>query len=122
MLFSFSLPRKTLKLAYIIQFQLYIGLLSNPRKPEGSKAAPDEDDSDDGSDEELGPQKKNALGEVTKTGNVQNGLSRPEPDNDGEILDDILDEKDNLIAFINDPERVVKIFLSSHMRKQGLIW
>ena len=30
--------------------------------------------------------------------------------------------EERLIAFLNDPERSMKIFLSSYMREQGLIW
>jgi len=38
-------------------------------------------------------------------------------------LEDAYAEKeDSLNTFLNDPERVIKIFLSSYLRKQGLIW
>lgn len=30
--------------------------------------------------------------------------------------------EDRLVAFLNDPERAVRIFMSSHMREKGLIW
>jgi hypothetical protein len=30
--------------------------------------------------------------------------------------------EEKLIVFLNDPEKSVTIFLSSHMREQGLIW
>jgi len=30
--------------------------------------------------------------------------------------------EEKLMVFLNDPEKSIKIFLSSHMREQGLIW
>jgi hypothetical protein len=30
--------------------------------------------------------------------------------------------EERLIAFLNDPEKSMKIFLSSYMREQGMIW
>jgi hypothetical protein len=43
-----------------------------------------------------------------------------EPDALMEVDDDA--KEDKLEAFLNDPEHATKVFLSSHMRKQGLIW
>jgi len=33
-----------------------------------------------------------------------------------------LEKETKLLAFLNDPEKSVKVFLSSYMRKEGLIW
>jgi hypothetical protein len=47
-------------------------------------------------------------------------------ENDEEIhslLDDAnMAKDDKMNAFLNDPEKVVKVFLSLYMQKQGLIW
>lgn len=52
-------------------------------------------------------------------------------DDDDDDEDDALEKnvleaeefrEDRLIAFLNDPEKVVQIFLSSYMREKGLIW
>ena len=33
-----------------------------------------------------------------------------------------VERETKLLAFLNDPEKSVKVFLSSYMRKEGLIW
>lgn len=33
-----------------------------------------------------------------------------------------LEKETKLLAFLNDPEKSIKVFLSSYMRKEGLIW
>lgn len=45
---------------------------------------------------------------------------------DAEVRD-LLDEEnarkeEKVVTFLNDPEESIRIFLSSYMRKQGLIW
>lgn len=117
------------------QFQLYAGLLANiPIWHKIDKNKPEDEDDDDVEDED----------EPTKVNiKVPEPQRRPRPpraripystygkdpievNDDGEIRDLLDDEaavkEDKLADFLNDPERSVQVFLSSYMRKQGLIW
>jgi hypothetical protein len=54
------------------------------------------------------------------------GEDIPKVDGDAGVRK-LLDEEavrrdEKLTAFLNDPEGMIKVFLSSYMRKQGLIW
>ena len=100
----------------LIQFRLFVGLLANAqRKINGGKSAPEEE-SDEDSDVEL-----ETAGIPTATGPTQATSEKDTAAADQIIeLDDVREDKLN--AFLNDPERTIKIFLSSYMRKQGLIW
>ena len=51
----------------------------------------------------------------------------PVPVGSDEEVKDLLNEEnarkeEKVVTFLNDPEEQLKIFLSSYMRKQGLIW
>jgi hypothetical protein len=63
-----------------------------------------------------------------KVGDVDNDdLDDLDDDDDDDVLEKNALEaeefrEDRLIAFLNDPEKAVQIFLSSYMREKGLIW
>ena len=115
---------------------MYIGLLVNPsvyRKDDAKSgergASPDFDSEDDGDDSTPG---------VDSTVDKSHGSSknRPRPcdpsvvekgdEDEDELFDpQKIDEEikeEMLMIFLKDPERSVRIFLSSHMREKGLIW
>jgi hypothetical protein len=51
----------------------------------------------------------------------------PVPVGSDEEVKDLLNQEnarkeEKVVTFLNDPEEQLKIFLSSYMRKQGLIW
>jgi hypothetical protein len=53
--------------------------------------------------------------------------AEPVPVNSDAEVRDLLDKENALkeekvLTFLNDPEESMKIFLSSYMRRQGLIW
>ncbi|KAG0698703.1 hypothetical protein DFH29DRAFT_940358 [Suillus ampliporus] len=114
------------------QFRLYVGLLVNPnvyRKPSKDGEADDDDD------DSIGPSNDQINAEDTSgqvppsEDHVQSAYSVELDDHDDDEgalqarksdLEEQREEK--LVVFLNDPEKSVTIFLSSHMREQGLIW
>jgi hypothetical protein len=89
-------------------------LLTNTqgRKTNGGKAAPEESDSDS----EMETEMANGVAQPPAPQVVNEAVTNDQITE----LDDVREDKLN--AFLNDPEQMIKIFLSSHMRKQGLIW
>lgn len=102
------------QLICLIQFRLFVGLLTNSqgRKINGGKAAPEESDSDS----EMETETANGVAQAAAPRMIDEAVKRDQITE----LDDV--QEDKLNAFLNDPEQTIKIFLSSHMRKQGLIW
>jgi hypothetical protein len=122
-----------------LQYRLFVGLLVNTpiwRKVDKNAPEPEEDDTDGDDEEEL-----KAEIDVDAATNGQREFPprrRPRPpyanygkepsevENDGEIQD-LLEEarslkEEKMDDFLNDPVKSIKIFLSSYMREQGLIW
>ena len=86
----------------------------------------DEDGGSDGSDEfgEVGPtpQQAETPQEVTTEANpeiIQNETVDAET---AAIQEEDKRKDDRLLAFLGDPETVVKMFLSSYMLKENLVW
>ncbi|PFH50420.1 hypothetical protein AMATHDRAFT_61135 [Amanita thiersii Skay4041] len=77
----------------------------------------DDDDDDDDSDIEGGP----IIPEESLPKDPTPSLTTAQPDPDLEE-DEQLRNSQRLQAFLNNPETVIKMFLSSYMRKEGLIW
>ncbi|KAI6135232.1 hypothetical protein EDD17DRAFT_1893988 [Pisolithus thermaeus] len=120
------------------QFRLYIGLLVNPTtyKKGGDKKAPrdasPDSDSEDESDGEFpeivstcvkvqGTSKKRPRPRDPSSSAVENGDEDEDVPFDQQKIDEETKEE-KLSAFLSDPEKSVRIFLSSHMREKGLIW
>lgn len=119
------------------QFRIYIGLLVNPTvyrkvqaKSGGKGPSPDsdsEDDEDDLIDSPIDPESQ---------GSSRVSKNRPRPcdpsavEKGDEDEDELFDQQkfdeeikeEKLTIFLKDPEKSVRIFLSSHMREKGLIW
>lgn len=135
-------------LTLLLQYRLFVGLTVNTpiwhkvdkNAPEPS---PEEDDDDDClSDEVPGEEEPTAnvtVGEAAGPGQrewpprrrprppyANYGKEPPEVETDGEILELLAEarsvKEDKMTDFLNDPEKSTKIFLSSYMREQGLIW
>lgn len=115
------------------QFRLYVGLLVNPnvyRKPSKEGEADDDDDDDDDGPTDIQTNTKDTSGSVLPSDDPARSAYSVElddhDDDEGTMqarksdLEEQREEK--LIVFLNDPEKSVTIFLSSHMREQGLIW
>lgn len=114
------------------QFRLYVGLLVNPnvyRKPsKDGEVDDDDDDDDDGPNMQINAE--DTPGSVPPSKDPARSAYSVElddrDDDEGTLqarksdLEEQREEK--LIVFLNDPEKSVTIFLSSHMREQGLIW
>lgn len=114
------------------QFRLYVGLLVNPtiyRKPSKDEEADDDDyEGDDPSNIHVNAE--DTSGSVPPSDDVAPSAFSVElddhDDDEGTLqarksdLEEQREEK--LVVFLNDPEKSVTIFLSSHMREQGLIW
>ncbi|KAG1735457.1 hypothetical protein EDB19DRAFT_1724597 [Suillus lakei] len=114
------------------QFRLYVGLLVNPtvyRKPSKDGEADDDDDDSDGPSN-IHINTEDTSGPVPPTNDPARSAYSVElddrDDDEGTMqahksdLEEQREEK--LIVFLNNPEKSVTIFLSSHMREQGLIW
>ena len=91
----------------------------------GETANPQEESDDGISDDEEAP--------IIKQDTNESALSQEQipEDKDTKAIEEeetaaIEEEKmrkdDRILAFLADPETVVKMFLSSYMRKEGLIW
>ncbi|KAG1877423.1 hypothetical protein F4604DRAFT_1757510 [Suillus subluteus] len=115
------------------QFRLYVGLLVNPnvyRKPSKDGEADDDDDDDDDGLSNIQINAEDTPGSVPSSKDPARSAYSVElddhDDDEGTLqarksdLEEQREEK--LIVFLNDPEKSVTIFLSSHMREQGLIW
>jgi hypothetical protein len=115
------------------QFRLYVGLLVNPagyRKPTKDEEADDDDDDDDDGPSNVQINAEDTSGLVPPSKDPARSAYSVELDDHDEDegalqarksdLEEQREEK--LIVFLNDPEKSVTIFLSSHMREQGLIW
>ncbi|KAJ7508821.1 hypothetical protein B0H11DRAFT_1962712 [Mycena galericulata] len=89
------------------KFQSYIGL-----GPNAKVAADDDELSDDEFDAEL----VNAIGNqgAATTSEAAPPITSPDPD--------AKPEDDKIARFLNDPELSIRIFLSSYMRAEGLMW
>ncbi|KAG1776738.1 hypothetical protein EV702DRAFT_1045784 [Suillus placidus] len=114
------------------QFCLYVGLLVNPsvyRKPSKKGEADDDNDNDDGPTDIQTDTKDTSESVLPSDDPARSAYSvdlNDHDDDEGTLqarktdLEEQHEEK--LIVFLNDPEKSVTIFLSSHMREQGLIW
>ncbi|KAI6040415.1 hypothetical protein EDC04DRAFT_2894151 [Pisolithus marmoratus] len=115
-------------------FRLYIGLLVNPttyKKGENKKAtrnASPDSDSEDDSDGDL-PEVVSTCAKVQDTSKKRprprDSLSNSDEDEDVPFNQQKIDEEtreEKLTVFLSDPEKSVRIFLSSYMREKGLIW
>lgn len=128
------------------QIRLFIGLLSNmPIWTRTDKPAQDNDSASDNDDDDLGsdveavheagtnllaadqphPRKYHSSPRA-RPPYAMYGAS-PIPVGSNAEVKDLLDEEnvrkeEKVVTFLNDPEEQLKIFLSSYMRKQGLIW
>ncbi|KAG1844950.1 hypothetical protein DFJ58DRAFT_801710 [Suillus subalutaceus] len=115
------------------QFRLYVGLLVNPnvyRKPSKDGEADDDDDDDEDGLSNIQINAEDTPGSVPSSKDPARSAYSVElddhDDDEGTLqarksdLEEQREEK--LIVFLNDPEKSVTIFLSSHMREQGLIW
>ncbi|RDB19813.1 hypothetical protein Hypma_013006 [Hypsizygus marmoreus] len=127
------------------QFRLYVGLLSNTpvwKRTDKPQQEAQSDSDDDDFDEEDG------LAQGTKTNVIEADFEReprkylprvlarppyalydaqPIPVGSDEEVKHLLDgenarREECMVDFLNDPELKMKIFLSSYIRKQGLIW
>lgn len=120
------------------KYRIFLGLLVIPvfRKPptetNGNKRSADvalgEDNSAskaDGSAEGV-PNKKVGRSSVGDVDDDDLDDLDDEDDDDDSLEKNALEaeefREDRLIAFLNDPEKAVQIFLSSYMREKGLIW
>ncbi|KAG5642522.1 hypothetical protein DXG03_002595 [Asterophora parasitica] len=119
----------------IRHFRLFVGLLSNTPVWTRTDKPPQENDSDDDDDE---------TSFATQEVDTQRGPGKPPPrvrarppyalygveptpvGSDEEVKALLNGEnarrEEQMVEFLNDPEGWVKTFLSSYMRKQGLIW
>ncbi|KAI6042833.1 hypothetical protein EDC04DRAFT_2563698 [Pisolithus marmoratus] len=115
-------------------FRLYIGLLVNPtiyKKGKDKKAArnaPPDSDSEDDSDGDL-PEVVSTCAKDQDTSKKRprprDSLSNSDEDEDVPFNQQKIDEEtreEKLTIFLSDPEKSVRIFLSSYMREKGLIW
>ncbi|KAG1766253.1 hypothetical protein EDD22DRAFT_1011462 [Suillus occidentalis] len=115
------------------KFRLYVGLLVNPNvyhKLSKEGEADDDDDDDYDSPTDIQTNTKDTSGSVLPSDDPAHSAYSVELDNhdddEGTMqarksdLEEQREEK--LIVFLNDPEKSVMIFLSSHMHEQGLIW
>ncbi|KAH7887308.1 hypothetical protein F5I97DRAFT_816422 [Phlebopus sp. FC_14] len=124
------------------QFRLFVGLLVNPssfRKVGAKKYAPDpcpdyeSDDEDEepminmiggsnaGEDGDARPKKRHRADDPDSTAAEDDIYEDDADPQDPYKLDE--DARDERISkFLRDPEKAVRIFLSSHMRERGLIW
>lgn len=120
------------------QFRIYVGLLVNPttyKKGDDKKAAhnpsPDSDSEDD-SDGDSPPtastcakvegiSKKRPRPRDSSSSAVENSDEDEDVPFDQQKIDEETKEE-KLSVFLSDPEKSVRIFLSSHMREKGLIW
>ncbi|KAG2066082.1 hypothetical protein BDR04DRAFT_1107344 [Suillus decipiens] len=114
------------------QFRLYVGLLVNPtiyRKPSKDEEADDEDDYEGDNPSNIHVNAEDTSGPVPSNDVAPSALSVELDDHDDDEgslqarKSDLEEQREErLIVFLNDPEKSVTIFLSSHMREQGLIW
>lgn len=104
------------------------------RKPAkgGQDGSPDINDDDDESLSNVQTNTEDASGQVPSSKNRARPAYSVELDDDDDDDDEDTfrapktdteeQREEKLIVFLNDPEKSIKIFLSSHMREQGLIW
>ncbi|OAX42062.1 hypothetical protein K503DRAFT_684123 [Rhizopogon vinicolor AM-OR11-026] len=119
------------------QFRLYVGLLVNPtiyRKPAkgGQDGSPDIDDGGGDSPsnietntEDTSEQVPSSKDRARPVYSVELGDDDDDDDEDtfrAPKTDTEEQREEKLIVFLSDPEKSITIFLSSHMREQGLIW
>ncbi|KAF9463091.1 hypothetical protein BDZ94DRAFT_652744 [Collybia nuda] len=123
------------------QFRLFVGLLSNTPIWNRTDKPVQDNDSDSDDEEEL-EQEESAANVINANLEREPRKFTPRPrarppyamygedpipvGSDAEVKD-LLDEEstrkeEKVITFLNDPEDCIKVFLSSYMRKQGLIW
>ncbi|KAF8638561.1 hypothetical protein AX17_002104 [Amanita inopinata Kibby_2008] len=96
---------------------------------QGNDSGGDSEDDEDFSDsDELGPiiptdKRPDAEEDTKKAEDSKAGKPADGPtETDASAEDEIFRKDERIFAFLKDPETVVKMFLSSYMRKQGLIW
>lgn len=112
-----------------IKFRLFTGLLVNPSvfRKAGAKKSARAESPDFESDEEEEPfmniEDDATAGDSRPTKRQRSGEAR---DLDGDESDpQKLDEEvreEKISIFLSDPEKAIRIFLSSYMREHGLIW
>ncbi|KAG1735899.1 uncharacterized protein EDB91DRAFT_1250230 [Suillus paluster] len=115
------------------QFCLYVGLLVNPsvyRKPSKEGEADDDNDDNDGPTD-IQTDTKDTSESVLPSDDPARSAYSVELDDDDDDDEGTLQARktdleeqreEKLIVFLNNLEKSVTIFLSSHMREQGLIW
>ncbi|KAF8885739.1 hypothetical protein BD779DRAFT_1471406 [Infundibulicybe gibba] len=116
------------------QFRRYVGLPVVPVSQKTSKPAPDDreellddgDISDNDIDEPMASAIVSGNGFIVEGGDglenslPQNHTEEGTPTDSDEVMSK--EKEEQLLFFLGDPERAMKIFLSSHMRSEGLIW
>ncbi|KAL4081360.1 hypothetical protein V8B97DRAFT_13831 [Scleroderma yunnanense] len=120
------------------QFRIFVGLLINPtvyRKDEAKSGERDAFPDSDSEDEGLTSGVVSAT-DLNSQGSSRLSKDRPRPcdpsavekgdEDEDELFDpqkiDEETKEEKLMIFLKDPEKSVRIFLSSYMREKGLIW
>jgi hypothetical protein len=95
----------------------------------GETAIPQEESDDGISDDEapiiINKQDTNesVLSNVNQEQSLEDGDTKAiEEEETAAIEEEKIRKDDRMLAFLADPETAVKMFLSSYMRKEGLIW
>ncbi|KAF8549702.1 hypothetical protein OG21DRAFT_1447577 [Imleria badia] len=110
------------------QFRLFTGLLVNPsvfRKAGAKKSVRAESpdfESDDEDDPAMNIKDDATAGDSRPTKRQRSGEA-PDPDDESDphkLDEEVREEK--ISIFLSDPEKAVRIFLSSYMHEHGLIW
>ncbi|KAF8076846.1 hypothetical protein FPV67DRAFT_1618811 [Lyophyllum atratum] len=122
------------------QFRLFIGLLSNTPVWTRTDKPPQDSDSDSGDDEAEFEDGKPSVIEAHLEREPKKPAARararppyalygvePIPVGSDEEVKHLLNSEnarreEQMVEFLNDPEQMLRVFLSSYMRKQGLIW
>ncbi|KAG6812932.1 hypothetical protein H0H92_015252 [Tricholoma furcatifolium] len=134
-----SMPRLDFQLT-VAKFRLFVGLLSNTPVWTRTDKQAQESDSDSPSDdeEEFARDTAEVQASTGRGHKAPPPRARPRPpyalydaepvpvSSDQEVRDLLNNEtarrEEQMIEFLNDPELKMRIFLSSYIRKQGLIW
>ena len=93
----------------------------------GETAIPQEESDDGISDDEAPTIKQDANESIISNLNPEQSLEEEdtksiEEEETAAIEEEKIRKDDRMLAFLADPETAVKMFLSSYMRKEGLIW
>ncbi|KAF8139006.1 hypothetical protein EV363DRAFT_555296 [Boletus edulis] len=108
-------------------FRLFTGLLVNPSefrkaaKKCGRAESPDFDSDDENDDMNIEDGAAAGNSRPTKRQRPGEALDLDDEEGDPQKLDEEVREE-RITNFLSDPEKAVRIFLSSYMREHGLIW